>query len=260
LVMSRSIDRNTPTVVFHALTGRLREVFALRVLATLGLPHAEEHLLAQNLASAEELLSDPQYEKLFIERLKDSDPEGLAPGMARLVTNGTTTDFQAAVDAASLVFMHSALDGVAYDLCLFSAFMRPTDWDQFVEKRQVLLSDVKEHGYEEIAKRMREKCLADFERSSLLDKVNRLFQLCRPTSPTGFDRDRLEEIDRSRHDVVHGETLAPSIADMDKAIDVLFRSGIFLLQMVCKRYDVELFAPANPAAEQPQEDDGTDET
>ena len=163
-------------------------------------------MLVQNMAIAEELLSDPQYEKFFLDKVKFAHSQGGVSGMARLMTDRLKTDFQMVVDAASLVFMHSAVDGAAYDLCLLSAFMRPSDWDPFIEKRQVLLSEVKEHGYDEMAKRRRDKYLADFERSSLLDKVDRLFQLCQPPSPTGFDRDRLEEIDRSRHDVVHGET------------------------------------------------------
>jgi len=85
------------------------------------------------------------------------------------------------------------------------------------------------------------------ERESLLVRIERLFALCRPAPDFHpiknyvYDRDRVERLDRLRHDVVHrpeGTRLA--IPDCYDAIEFLFRTGLYLWTMLNYKYGVKM--------------------
>lgn len=234
------------TKVFLTLSTRWSEIYGFRQVAGLGLPHAAKILALDHLQSAKRFISDPANEEIFLDKAKFLESSGGPEVMGAAMTQKQLATFQASVDSASLVFMHSALDGAAFDLCRVTALVAPSDWEPFVAAQKVTLADVKAAGYDAIVG----KRLADYidavERESLPAKTERLFQLCRP--PRGFapvkgyqfDRDRLLKLDRARHDLVHGQSESALPAEVEAAIEFLLNTGNFLVGLVNHRYQVRL--------------------
>jgi len=234
------------TKVFITLTQKWSDTYTFRRLVDLGLPHAAKVTAADNLRAAQRFLADRGNDRLFLDKAKFLELSGGAQVIGAAMTREQLAAFRASVDAASLVFMHSALDGAAYDLCQVTTLVASSDWEPILAEQKVQLSDVKSVGYEAIFKKKLVHYLTAFERESLLKKVDRLFQLCRP--PSGFapilgyrfDRDMLQALDRTRHDIIHGNIAAGLPGDIEASVEFLLNTGLFLLALVNHRYDVKL--------------------
>jgi hypothetical protein len=89
--------------------------------------------------------------------------------------------------------------------------------------------------------------------ASLKNKVDLLFQLCKPPknySPINnykFDRERLAKIDDARHGIIHRNAMAQPLADIDADLEYISKTANFLLRLVNPRYGVQL----NPAKMHP---------
>ena len=55
-------------------------------------------------------------------------------------------------------------------------------WQPFIENKKVSLKDIGGRTYEEVCEQKLDDYLKQFEKESLLTKVDRLFQVCRPPS------------------------------------------------------------------------------
>lgn len=142
---SRPHDLFTRTT--FRLMNRWTAVAMFRKLAQMGEPHAFDRLLRENLAIADEYLTQPQHEHLFRDKQRLIEIAGDAFGMASTITNNQRVGFRTMLDATSLAFMHSALDGVAADYCRVSADISPDDWEPFVEERKTALKATKSSDY-----------------------------------------------------------------------------------------------------------------
>ena len=97
--------------------------FSFRRIAQLGLPHATEQLLAENVQLALGFLTEPEYERIFVDQGKFLEVAGGLDGIGKTLTDKQVVDFVAAVDAASLVFHHSLVDSAALDYCRVTALV-----------------------------------------------------------------------------------------------------------------------------------------
>lgn len=234
------------TKVFSTLTQRWSDVSSFRRVVELGLPSAARQLANANLEFVTGFLADPGNETLFLNKEAFLKTVGGPRGMGQTMTANQLAACNASVDRASMVFMHSAVDGAAYDLCKVVAMVAPTDWEPFLKNQKIALSDVKQSTYDSLFAQRLNEHLSIFERESLLKKVDRLFQLSKP--PGGyepirnykFDRDRLEVLDRFRHDVIHGDDQNSTFRDVHGSLDFLFHTGIFLVALVNNHYGVKL--------------------
>jgi len=130
----------------------------------------------------------------------------------RLVENLTKQKIQnarVAVDAASLVFTHGTVDGVAVDCCAAITLLDPARCSGWVKDRPFTLGEWMREKPGELLKRALEGKLKGLGGRSLPDKTDFIYRTCRPEpgwkAPTSysFDRARLVEVDDVRHDVVH---------------------------------------------------------
>jgi hypothetical protein len=231
------------TKIFLNLTIRRSEIHSFRKVVELGLPRANAVLAADNLQWARRMLSDPEYDGVFLDKAEFLRQAGGVTGLGSALTSNQLSVFGLSVDAASLVFMHSALDAAIQDLCRVCALVAPSDWEQFLGERKVALSDLKSSDYMTIFHQRLTQYLADLERESLLKKVDRIFQLCQP--PQGFaragysfDRNRLDKLDRDRHAIIHGDGAVRT--EVEQALEYLLNTGLFLFEMVNRRYGVKM--------------------
>lgn len=155
--------------------------------------------------------------------------------VAERLTEQELTAYGGSVDAASVVFMHSALDGATHDLCRVTALV-----DQ-----QERLGVIRTQGYEAVARDHINALVDALSRESLIKKTDRLFQVCRPDrsySRKGyqFDRDRLIGLDGLRHDIVHRDRPRTPISDVAAGIEFMHETGHFMFGMVNHRYGLKL--------------------
>jgi hypothetical protein len=199
----------------------------------------------ENARFVDELMTDPDLEKLFFD--KAAFFETMPPDkIVEFMTQMTVSQAQIAVDAASIVFAHSFVDGAVLDYCRVTALVAPRDWESVIDQRQVPLSDVRAANYEQILKRKLDEFFAQLERESLLRKMDHLFARCKPPEKWSamhgyvFDRERLEKLDRYRQEVIHGNGPVQALADAGAEVDYLMRVTLFSQGLVNLRYGLRL--------------------
>jgi hypothetical protein len=233
------------TKVFLTLTGTWADTSSFRRIVVIGQPHAERQLAAEHTGWFARFIEEPANDRLFIDKAKFSVERGGADGLAAQMTANELNAFRRSVDAASLVFMHSALDAAVEDLCRVTALVAPLGWQPFLDDRKERLGDVRGKGYDTLFAEHLQRSIAALSRESLLKKVDRLFQLCRPGPEYGragyvFDRNRLTALDALRHQVVHGDRVREPIDGIDDALHFLLETGLFLFGLPNHRWGLQI--------------------
>src|SRR5262249_3098878 len=84
------------------------------------------------------------------------------------------------LDAATILFAHSMVDGAAFDYCRVTALHAPEDWESDLLNKQVPLNIVRKESYEKIRDDKLRQALVDLEMESLRKKIDRLHARCQP--------------------------------------------------------------------------------
>jgi hypothetical protein len=218
----------------------------LRHVAQLGLPGAIPGIYQEWTQFALQLFNDPQYDHLFLDKEGAIREGGGVQGMGRMMAENQLRAFQSAVEAASLMFAHSILDSAAMDYLRVTALQGPNDWAEHVNQKQVSISAILGKTYEELLDEKVSQHVETFDRQSLLVKVDKLFQICRPEpgfvpmDDYAFDRTRLQQLDSLRHEIVHGSGPVNDIRVTDNDIWFLQKTAFFLMALVNMRYDTRI--------------------
>ena len=232
--------------VFLSLTKQSEATRTFRELAQLGLPTAEARLAQTNGAAIRKIFSGSELDKLFLDKPSFLAWAGGLDGMAQRMTSGQVSSFRSTIDAASVVFIHSAVDAAVSDLCEVSAVHAPADWDPWLANKRVSLSRTRGESYESLRASELNMALETLKRESLLKRVDRIFALCQPSANLElihgylFDRDRLEILDKIRHEIIHGAGISTSIQNVDEALEFLVRTGLHLFALINWKYDIKL--------------------
>ncbi len=191
------------------------------------------------------MISHPDYMKLV------TDVEGFRKAMPKekFVELGVKQSAETAtnlLNAATVLFGHSMVDGAAFDYCRVTALHAPNDWEPELSNKQVALSLVRERPIEEILRLKLEDLLEDLEMKSLKDKIDRLHARCRPEkgwSPMrgyAFELARIERLDLLRQNIVHGNALGQPIEDAVGEFDYMSRTCWYFMGLVNMRYGLTL--------------------
>jgi hypothetical protein len=216
---------------------------------------ADKHLNSKLTGMVRDLFEDPEWEGLLIsaptaaQSPKKPDYAGLAKTGAKAML-GTT---YAQVDAATLIFYHSILDGVASDCLRVTALQSPGDWEkEELSGVQVGLREARDQSYEQLLRAKIDKRLAELEGKSLLTRIDKLFARCKPESDWSpmhgyaYDRIRIEQFDEQRHKLVHGNAIGGPLTLFpvtDESLFYILRTGMFLFGLINMRYGLQV----NPA-------------
>lgn len=227
--------------VWIKLTTDWERILTFRRMGILGLESATAKLYASNVQFVQDELVSGDFKHL----LKNPDAfvrEGHDSALIKAMTEGAAGSFEQSLDSAALVFAHSILDAAVHDCLWISAFSAPRDWMEFVGKRSILLSELETRSPAEHLTVAVSGELDRLERESLLKKVDRLFQLCKPKKQTyltngfRFDRDRLEKLDALRHAIVHTPGRRRQFPELADDLDFLRKSGLHLVVMLSETY------------------------
>lgn len=231
---------------FNSIASRFSVVNSLRRVANLGLPAATPKVYGEWLAFAHQLFHDPQYENMFLDKKAALQAAGGIEGMGKSMAENQVSMFKAAVDAASLVFAHSIVDSAALDFLRVTAAHNHLDWVPFIEQKKIPISALGGCTYDDIVRDTVAQYIDSLDRQSLMTKVDRLFQICRPEpnfepmSDYKFDRDRLVKLDRLRHDIVHGSGPVTTLEDGDNDVWFLQKTAFYFMGLVNMRYDTRI--------------------
>lgn len=214
------------------------------------LPGAEQLQARQAAALYDNLTTDPTYMKLL------TNPEEFAKKVDRtqfvaMATALRMKEVADSLDAATVVFAHSVLDGSAMDYCRVIALHAPRDWERDLERRSVSLSEVRKNSYEELLSTRIEDRLEELERKSLLEKIACLHEKCQPPAKWSpmrgyeFDRTRIEQFDQQRHEIIHGGAFSKPPERFTLSDDTMFylmRTGMYFMGLVNFRYGLQIDA------------------
>lgn len=231
---------------FNNITSRFSVVNALRRVANLGMPAATPIVHEEWLAFAHQLFHDPQYENIFLDKKGALEAAGGIEGMGKSMAENQLSMFKAAVDAASLVFAHSIVDSAALDFLRVTAAHNHLDWVSFIEQKKISISALGGSTYDDVVRDAVAQYIDSLDRQSLLIKVDRLFQICRPEpnfepmNDYKFDRDRLDRLDHLRHDIVHGSGPVTALEDGDDDVWFLQKTAFYFMGLVNMRYDTRI--------------------
>lgn len=229
--------------VFKRWTSRQSFILSFRITSQQGIDAARERIRQEKVKFVSRMVRSGEYDTLFLDKaafFKASPPEKLVEEM----TEATVRYGQVGVDAASIVFAHSMLDGAALDYCRVTALVAPRDWESVLDQRQVKFSDIREFGFDEVLRRKLDEHFKQLEYESLLKKADLLFARCQPPekwSPISnytYDRDRLERLDRYRHEIVHGDNLGNGIDNAAAEVEYLSQTVLFFMGLVNLRYKI----------------------
>ena len=138
-MISKDAERLAHEIFIRTTSARI-SVFAFRGMGQLGLPQARnqeaqtwEQNFKRGFALAKEVAA-LSGQKDGIDRFLEDQ--------AKQITEKSVTAFEAALDAASLIFLHSLLDTAAFDWCRVCALACPDDFMPYIAKRQFSLAEV----------------------------------------------------------------------------------------------------------------------
>jgi hypothetical protein len=230
--------------IFNRWINRWGIIFSFREVAEAGLPYATRVISDTRARWARELVTDPEWDKVFWDKMRFTDMGG-PEVMAGLMTKLAVENARQSVDAASIVFAHSILDDMALDCCRIITSVDP-EADSYIENRKASFEEWRDRGQDILRKELFAGLVSELQKDSLLRKVDFVFQFCRPASgwtaskDYRYDRDRLVRLDKLRQDIVHGDALATSVPNINDDLHYMNRTGMHLILLINHRYSIKM--------------------
>jgi hypothetical protein len=238
------------TIVFKRMTNAWAVIDSLRTATSLGMPYAAEIVKTQHMSFVSDLALSGQLEKLIVGIRDAADLKKTADFLQDRLTEQTLRNATYSVDAASLVFAHTVLEDGVDSFVEITSQVAPDFWRARVKGRQVTLESVLEQGPDSCLHSLISKEIGGICRNeSLLKKTDLLHAICRPPGEPDhpeykFDAEKLEQIDKIRRDIIHGDFLGSEIADIDGKLAFLRNTWMYFFVMMHKSFGLRI----DPAA------------
>jgi hypothetical protein len=230
---------------FMGLLTNFTSIGSFRKVVARGIPAAAPELHKESLAFLTKILRSALGERYFDnpeQILQENRHVDFAKETTRMVVETGTN----AMDAASIVFAHAILDGILHDFCTACAVVAPTDWLPFIGQRKISLLNAANESLLDLIGEALVETLNQLERDSLLKKADRLYALCQPPADYQgvldytYDRDRLDQLDKLRHGIVHRVQIKEPIANCEEQVTYLHLTGWHFMSLPNYKYDLRI--------------------
>ncbi len=219
-------------------------IFTFRQTARAAMSDAAPTLRRIERSYAEMIFKTPTADRYFTDKDKVLELVGGFDAYVAASAQRRASEFTSMIEGASLIYAHSLLDAIAYDLCIVASISSPSSWRTFLEKKKVNFKDIQSKSAQEIETEAVSSHVAAIERESLIKKIETLHAVCKPPknfSPVDdytFDAARLKVLDQQRHDIVHG--LLPLTTSVSVSeIEFLRKTALYLAALVSNAFDVK---------------------
>jgi len=219
-------------------------IFTFRQTSHTAISDAAPSLHRMERLYAERIFKTPNGDRYFTDKDKFLE---LAGGFEAYVASSAqrrASQFTSMVEGASLIYAHSLIDAVAYDLCIVSSISSPSSWRMYIDQKKVNYRDVLSKSAQEIEMEMVSSYVATMERESLIKKIETLHAICKPPknfSPVDeytYNAVRLNGLDDRRHDIVHG-ILPLNTSVSVSEIEFMQKTSLYLAAMVSNAFGVK---------------------
>jgi hypothetical protein len=230
--------------IFTRLTLDWSRITTFREMGTYGQGLAREVMLKSNVDYIQNTLLRGNH-KHFLKDPESFERDGFAELAILSMTESAVKTFRQTLDAASLVFAHSMLDGAMFDCLHVCALLAPEEWLRALEDKKVGLREVEARSFNQLLRDAIEGELGRLERQSLVAKIDRLFSLCKPkkqiflTDGFVFNRDRLLALDTLRHVVVHSPGKPQTFEDLHNDLEFMKKCGLHVFSMIQDRFGLQ---------------------
>lgn len=230
--------------VFNRLSVEWSRILTFHQMGTIGQDSARDAIYRNNLHFIRHQLLQGEHRQL----LKDPEAfarDGLAEQAPRLMTDHAVTTYRQTLDAASLVFTHSILDAAMLDCLRICALLAPSEWLVTLKDKKVGIAEAASRPFAELLGEAISTELTRLERQSLIAKIDRLFQLCKPnkqsflTNGFRFNRDRLLKLDELRHEVVHVPGKPQPFVSLHQDLGFMQNCGMHIFAMLNERFSLQ---------------------
>lgn len=235
------------TEIWWRTIARFSDIVSFRNLTMITLPHIKEYVTNEKRYFVHSLAYDRQYDNIFIDKEGFFNIVGGIDALAAMLSEQKIQSYQAAIDSASIVLAHSALDAAAFDYFMVIELIAPLhELEIYVNKKQITLEKLKGNSYDEIVREKIREFINDLDRKSLLDKIDKMFQICQPPpkySPIEgyiFDKEKIKSLDKLRHEIVHGAGISAPLTNFEEDIKYMQDTGNFLMTLIYYKYDIKL--------------------
>ncbi|MEZ5490259.1 MAG: hypothetical protein R3F50_08060 [Gammaproteobacteria bacterium] len=231
---------------FGSVTTRFTGILSLRKIAGLGILAVTPALYEEWMGFAVDLFHGPESDKFFHDKDAGLKVLGGVDNLGQQLVENEIRTFTAAIDAASLVFAHSIVDGAVLDYLRVTYAHSKESWLPFVANKNIKISDMTQKDNDTLIAEKIEALLDELDRQPLLVKSDRLFQICKPEADFNpivnfrFDKDRLEQLGELRHKVVHGSGVVGTLPNGDDDISFLWSTANYYMSLVNMRFDTKI--------------------
>jgi hypothetical protein len=219
----------------HFLFGS-HTVSSFRLVAQLGLAYAHAAMAKRSIEFA--ALDKPTREQ--------KEDYKLVRGLEKIQADQA----EAALDAAGIIYTHAILDALIYKLCAVSMSIDSKAWIPVIQEKKVNFTELQNSDVRSIQQKLLEKYLAQLEYESLLSKCDMLFKIVKPKSTRGilknfkYSRERLESLDKLRHDLVHKLKFSGKLRQADAKTKYFMNTGKFFMKLLERHYGISM--PSEP--------------
>jgi hypothetical protein len=233
--------------VWAHLTNDWGRLTTFRQMGILGEDAAREAMHRSHEDFVENQLINGAHQDLLLDR-ESFIQEGHAERLPHELTETAVKNFRQTLHASTIIFAHSILDAVMFDCVCICGISSPIDWSDAVSNKKITLAEVAKKPYLELLVELVEVDLRRYERESLITKVDRIFQICKPTKQEyltngfRFDRERLVRLDELRHNLVHRPGVEWSFDTIYEDLEFMQRCGLHIFSMIGKRFGLRFSA------------------
>jgi hypothetical protein len=213
------------------------------------MPFGQQALELENINAALAIFDDSEMSKIFTNPA-EMRQEHKSRELAKRITVESMTSAVNLVSAASLVFAHAVFDATLFDFCRVTALWSWREWLEVIKDRKVSVAEVDQATKSRTLMNTVDKYVEQLERESVLKKADMLHKIIIKPGENyrttvrqyEYSRDKLELIDRARHEAVHRLRFRQGFTEIDATVDYLLRTVVYFMGLVHRRYGVKIDA------------------
>lgn len=246
------------TTAFTRMTRGWAVINSFRQIGFAGIPYATKIVAAEHASVLDDLAASGKLGDIIVGVAGSEDLRSTATWLREKLTEQSVKNAACSIDAASLVFAHSILDDGLSSFLQITSEVAPSFWERRLDEKKVSLARLRDQSLEKLLASFVAKEVREVRRNaSVIEKCDLLHAVCKPKEPPAhkeykFDQGVLSQIDKLRHDLVHGDLLGEEILGAEKSLEYLQQTWMYFFIMLHQnfglRIDTEVFSRAKPPA------------